>query len=139
MKALGWVIAPGKMAPCEHCARVKAKQKNVVKSSVSETKATKPGEQIYLYLSKVTAAGDNDVEELNRKHRKLIVDEHTGKKLSKFSKAKVGWSIQSCKWLNKMKARGIPKYQVDSNVSRGREHQVGKVVQVTIVAGATAH
>ena len=28
---LGWVIAPGKLEPCEHCAKSKAKQKNVVK------------------------------------------------------------------------------------------------------------
>ena len=55
-KALGWVITPGAMAPCEHCAKAKAKQKNVVKSSKSESKATKPGERVYLDLSKVTVA-----------------------------------------------------------------------------------
>ena len=107
-KALGWVITPGAMAPCEHCAKAKAKQKNVVKSSKSESKATKPGERVYLDLSKVTVAGDNGVVELNRKNWKLIVDEYTGKKWSEFTESKNGMVEPTCEFLNKMKARGIP-------------------------------
>ena len=57
-KELGWVMTPGKLVPCEHCAKAKARQKNVVKSSESEseTKATKPSERVYLGLSKVTVS-----------------------------------------------------------------------------------
>ena len=67
-----------------------------MKSSVSKTKATKPGERIYLDLSKVTLAGDNGVEELNRKHWKLIVGECTGKKWSEFSETKSGVVDPTC-------------------------------------------
>ncbi len=45
---------------------------------------------MYLNLSKVTVAGDNDVMELNRKNWKLMVDEFTGKKFSKFTETKSG-------------------------------------------------
>ena len=106
-QALGWVITPGAMAPCEHCARVKPKQKNVVKSSKSESKATKPGERVYLDLSKVTVAGDNGVLELNRKNWKLMVDECTGKKFSEFTETKSGMVEPTCELLNKMKARAF--------------------------------
>ena len=33
---LGWEISCGSMKPCEHCAKAKAKQKNVVKESKAE-------------------------------------------------------------------------------------------------------
>ena len=61
-KKLGWVITPGKLKPCEHCAKSKAKQKNVTKRSDSSTKAEKPGERVYLDLSKVTVAGGGVVD-----------------------------------------------------------------------------
>ena len=35
-KYLGWKISHGSMKPCEHCAKAKAKQKNVVKESKAE-------------------------------------------------------------------------------------------------------
>ena len=107
-KELGWVITPGKLQPCEHCAKSKAKQKNVTKKSTSVTKADEPGGRVYLDLSKVTVAGDNGVEELNKKHWKVIVDEKTGKKWSEFSEKKNGMVEPTCEWLNKMKARGVP-------------------------------
>ena len=96
------------MAPCEHCAKAKAKQKIVVKSSESESKATKPGKRVYLNLSKVTVAGENGVEELSRKNWRLIADEYTGKKWSEFSETKSGMVEPTCEFLNIMKARGVP-------------------------------
>ena len=63
---------------------------------------------MYRDLSKVTVAGDNGVVELNRKNWKLMVDEFTGKEWSEFTETKSGMVEPTCKFLNKMKARGIP-------------------------------
>jgi hypothetical protein len=52
-KELGWVLTRGKLKPCLHCAKAKAKQKNVCKASETP-KAEKPGERVYLDLSNVT-------------------------------------------------------------------------------------
>ena len=95
------------MKPCEHCAKAKAKLKNVVKSNTSSSKATKPDERVLLDFPKVVA-GDNGADELNRKHWKLIVNKYTGKKWSEFSESKSVMVEPTCKWLNKMKARGMP-------------------------------
>ena len=107
-KKLGWVITPGKLKPCEHCAKAKAKQKNVTKRSDSAAKAEKPGERVYLDLSKVTVAGEKGEVELNKKYWKIIVNEKTGKKWSEFSETKNGMVEPTCEWLNKMKTRKIP-------------------------------
>ena len=45
-------------------------------------KAEKPGERVYLDLSKVTVAGEKGEVELKKKHWKIIVDKKTGKKWS---------------------------------------------------------
>ena len=55
---------------------------------------------MYLDLSKVTVAGDNGVVKLNRKNLKLMVDEFTGKKWSKFTETKSGMVEPTCEFLN---------------------------------------
>ena len=50
-------------------------------------------------MSNVTVTGDNGVEELNRKHWKLIEDKKTGKKWSEFSETKCGMVEATCKYL----------------------------------------
>jgi hypothetical protein len=52
-RELGWVITCGTLMSCEHCARSKAKQKNVQKDSTTP-KADVPGHRLYLDVSKVT-------------------------------------------------------------------------------------
>ena len=49
----GWVLMLGMLMSCEHCARSKAKQKNVQKGLMTP-KADVPGHRLYLNLSKVT-------------------------------------------------------------------------------------
>ena len=81
-KELGWVITRGSLMPYLHCAKSKAKQKNVSESSSAE-KATKPGKHIYLDLSKVTVLKSDDQEfKLGNKNWKILVNEATGKKWS---------------------------------------------------------
>jgi hypothetical protein len=46
----GWILT-GKIKPCDHCATAKAKQAKVAKKT--ETKADKPGEQIFIDISSV--------------------------------------------------------------------------------------
>ena len=50
-KHLGWIIARGKLKPFVQCAKLKAKQKNVCKSSQSP-KAIEPGGRVYFDLTK---------------------------------------------------------------------------------------
>ena len=56
-RELGWVLTRGSLKPCEHCAKSKAKQKNVVKESSTE-KATVLGHCLYLDLSKITVKAE---------------------------------------------------------------------------------
>ena len=60
-KELGWVLSCGKIKPCKHCAKSKAKQKNVCnKSTVPKIK--EQGRQLHLNLSKATVSGDDDLD-----------------------------------------------------------------------------
>jgi hypothetical protein len=63
-KALGWEITRGSMEPCESCAVVKAKQKNVPKKS-EHVQAVKPGERIYLDISSIK--GEKEGPKVNPK------------------------------------------------------------------------
>jgi len=84
-KQLEWEIFRGKMKPYLHCAKAKARQKNVCKESEAP-KAKAPGKRIYLDLSKVTVAKDNGSEfELKKKNWKSIVDEASQKKWCDFT------------------------------------------------------
>ena len=95
------------MKPCKHCAKSKAKQKNVCKESKSQKAEVQCG-RVYLDLSKVTVSRDDGTDvDLNQKHWKSIVDERTGKKWCDFTVTKKEMVKQTCKWLNKMKTRGI--------------------------------
>ena len=72
-----------------HCVKSKAKQKNVAKES-KHYKSTKPGERIYLNLSKVTVSkSDGTKFDIQNKHWKIMVDEATGKKWSDFTDTKI--------------------------------------------------
>ena len=72
-------------------------------------KAGKPGEWVYLDLSKVTVSKKDGSEvALNKKKWKSIVDEALGKKWSDFTPSKSGMVEPTCEWLNLMKKRGIP-------------------------------
>ena len=104
---LGWTLTRGSLRPCLHCAHSKAKQKNVMQESGSE-KSTKPGERLYLDLSVVTVARDDGEEaKILRKNWKILVCKATGKKWSDFTETKSGMVERTCKFLHKMKTRGI--------------------------------
>ena len=67
------MIAPGILKPCVYCARLKANQKNVSRSSQS-LKAIKPDGRVYLYLSKVTVSRSNGSEfELRQNTGKVLL------------------------------------------------------------------
>ena len=61
-------LTRGKLASCKHCAKSKAKQKNVSKESQSK-KATEVYKRIYMDLSKVTVPmQDGTTFDINKKH-----------------------------------------------------------------------
>ena len=52
-KHLGWIITHGNLKPYIHCAKSKARQKNIYKAYQSP-KAAEPGRRVYFDLFKVT-------------------------------------------------------------------------------------
>ena len=107
-KGLGLEISRGSLKPCVHCARAKAKQKNVCKASEAP-KSDIPGQRVYLDLSKVTLSRkDGSKDELHRQQWKIIVDEATGKKWCDFTTTKAGMVEPTCEFMNIMKSKGIP-------------------------------
>ena len=79
---LALVLTRGTLIPCEHCARSKAKQKNVRKESITP-KADAPGHRLYLDLSKVAVkSGTLENVTINRDNWKALVCKATGKKWS---------------------------------------------------------
>lgn len=112
-KHLGWEITRGTMRPkpCEECAKSKARQKALGngKKKTSDTSELKPGDLIYLDLSKVTAAkSDGSEDDIPRKHCEIMVDRSTGKKWINFTSTKKGMVEPTCEWMNKMKSLGTP-------------------------------
>ena len=106
-KHLNWVITRGKLPPCVHCAKAKAKQKNVCKDSTSE-KGREPGGRVYLDLSKVTVPkADGSEFVILNKNWKSMVDEATGKKWCNFTATKKAMTERTCEFLHKMKQRGL--------------------------------
>ena len=95
------------LEPCLHCAKAKAKQKNVCKESTAP-KAEVPGGRVYFDLSKATISKRDGSEfELTNKWWKIIVDEATGKKWCYFTPTKKGIVKQTCEFLHKMKQRNL--------------------------------
>ena len=89
-------IVRKKLKPCTHCAKSKAKQKNVCKESKSQKAEVQCG-RVYLDLSKVTVSRDDGTDvDLNKKHWKSIVDERTGKKWYDFTATKKYMVERTC-------------------------------------------
>ena len=127
-KELGWVITRGKLDPCLHCARSKAKQKNVCKASDKE-KAKEPGERMYLDLSTIKVLQEDKTEfELKRKYWKTMVDEASGKKFCDFTSTKNGMVERTCEFLHITKQRGRPVRKVRLDPS-GENHKLAKRAQ----------
>ena len=101
-RELGWILMHGMLMPCEHCARSKAKQKNVQKANV-------PWHRLYLDLSKVTVkSGSSENVTINCDNWKVLVCKATGKKWSDFTITKSDMVESTCKHFHKLKSWGIP-------------------------------
>ncbi len=85
---LSWILSQGMLKPCLHCAKAKAKQKNVCKESTAP-KTDVPGGRANLDLSKVTVTKTDDSEfKLTNKWWKIVINECTGKKWIDFTPKK---------------------------------------------------
>jgi len=108
VRELGWVLTRGTLKPCKHCARSKAKQKNVHKESVAP-KADVLGHRLYLDLSKVTVkSGTLENVTINHDNWKVLVCKATGKKWSDFTVMKSNMVDHTWKHFHKSKMQGIP-------------------------------
>src|SRR5687767_2569029 len=85
------------MKPCEACMAAKAKQKSVPKVS-DHVKSTRPGERMFLDL----CSGKEDGKK-TLKHWRLLVDEATELKSTKFVPTKDGMVEPSLKELQRLK------------------------------------
>ena len=122
---LGWVLTCGALKTCKHCARAKAKQKNVRKESVTE-KATVPRHCLYLDLSKVTVkSGMSKYASINQDNWKVMVCEATGKKWSDFTMTKSDMVERTCEHLNKLKSQNIPVRYIRLDPA-GKNHKLAK-------------
>ena len=102
-RELGWVMMHGTLKPCKHCARLKAKQKNVRKESAA-LKADVPRHRLYLDLSKVTVtSGTSKNVSINHDNWKVLVCKATGKKWSDFTVTKGDMVEHSCEHFHKLK------------------------------------
>lgn len=92
------------MQACKHCAKSKAKQKNIKKVSMGK-KASVQGQRLYLDLSKMTVkTSESEHVTINHDNRKVLVCEATGKKWSHFTATKRSIVQHIYKHLNKLKA-----------------------------------
>ena len=133
-KKLNWVITRGSFGVCLHCAKAKAKQKNVCKASESP-KATTPGGRLYLDLSKVTVPTSEGGEyTISQKWWEIMVDENTGKKWSSFSRTKNEMVETTCEFFNLLKSRDIPVLKVRLDPA-GENHALEKRAQTADWAG----
>jgi hypothetical protein len=100
------------LMPCEHCARSKAKQKNVQIELITP-KANVPGHRLYLDLSKVTVkSGTLENVTINHDNWKVLVCKANGKKWSDFTVMKRDMVDPTCKHIHKLKTWGIPVQHV---------------------------
>ena len=83
--------------PCESCTVAKVNQKNVPKIS-DHVKSTRPGERMFLDLCSVKEDGKKVL-----KHWRIMVDEATGLKSTKFVKTKDGMVEPTLKELQRLK------------------------------------
>jgi len=104
-KALGWEITRGSLGTCESCAAGKAKQKNVPKAS-EHAQATMAGERIFLDIS--TIKGEKDGPKVNaKKNWRIMVDERTNMKFTKFFTTKNGMIEPTLAQLERWRQAGI--------------------------------
>jgi hypothetical protein len=97
---------------CKHCAKSKARQKNVWKESVAP-KLDVPGHRLYLDPSKVTVkSGTLENMTVNCDNSKVMVCKAIGKTWSDFTVTKSDMVKHTCEHLHKIKSQGIPVWYV---------------------------
>jgi len=104
-KHLGWALTRGNLPTCESCAVGKAKQKNVPK--ISEHVAAKnSGERVFLDIA--TFKGEKDGPAVNaRKNWRIMVDERTQMKFTKFFKTKDGMVVSTLEQFERWNKAGM--------------------------------
>jgi hypothetical protein len=74
---LGWTICRGGWCRCVHCAKAKAKRKNIPKNTEHE-KAAKPGGRIFTDITSIRKLkNDSKALFVSKPHMQILVDEAT--------------------------------------------------------------
>ena len=104
-EACGYRIVRGSMAPCEACAKAKAKQKNLTKDSDHEPSTESNGR---IYMDQMTLRAPKEATTVVTKPNWLMmVDEKTKMKFSTFHQTKSGFHDSTCAKMNLWKQNNM--------------------------------
>ena len=84
------------MKPCKDCAAGNAKQKNVPKVSNYHVPSTKVNERIYLDIASIKEKKDYEINNVNKSHSRIMVDEKTQMNIIDFFYTKNGMVEPAC-------------------------------------------
>jgi hypothetical protein len=105
-KAMGIIITPGTMGPCEGCSVAKA---NVPKHNATHVKSTVFPEQIFIDITFLKLTAEEPM--ITKPNMLVVVDEATNLKMVYFNKHKNEMIKPLCKLINKWKQQNkIVKY-----------------------------
>jgi hypothetical protein len=105
--ALGWTICRGGWCRCVHCAKAKAKRKNIPKDTDHE-KAEKPGGRIFTDITSVRKPKkEPKTLFMSKPHMRILVDETTGTRFVRWFETKNGMVDPTCATLHQWSTKGM--------------------------------
>ena len=105
--ALGWTIHRGGWCRCEHCAKAKAKRKNIPKN-VPHDGAKKPGGRIFTDITSIRRPKHgSDTLFVSKPHMRILVDEATNIRFIRWFETKDGMVDPTCATLHQWKTKGM--------------------------------
>jgi hypothetical protein len=104
--ALGWTICRGGWCRCVHCAKAKAKRKNIPKNTEHE-KAAKPGGRIFTDITSIRKPkNDSKALFVSKPHMCILVDEATNIRFVWWFETKEGMVDPTCATLYQWSTKG---------------------------------
>jgi hypothetical protein len=105
--ALGWTICRGGWCRCVHCAKAKAKHKNIPKDT-DHDKAQKPGGRIFTDITSVRKPKkEPKTLFVSKRHMRILVDETTGTRFVRWFETKNGMVDHKCATLHQWSTKGM--------------------------------
>jgi hypothetical protein len=105
--ALGWTICRGGWYRCVHCAKAKAKRKNIPKNTEHE-KAAKPGGHIFTEITSIRKPkNDSKALFVSKPHMRILVDKATNIRFIWWFETKDGMVDPTCATLYQWSTKGM--------------------------------